>query len=117
MRISEALSEVVTRLEAAGVEASADAGKLVFPGAFVVPGMITYPYLDKSTFDFQIDIYLLTVDNGAIDAIDKLQDLLEKVQTVFDVPEAEPISLPVGQIAGVPLPGLLISLQTTITKD
>lgn len=117
MRIGEALSEVVARLEAAGVEASVDAGQLVFPGAFVVPGMITFPYLDKSTYEMNIDIYLLTTDNGGIDAIEKLQDLLDKVQTVFDVPEAEPISLPVGQYAGNPLPGLLISLKTTITKD
>jgi hypothetical protein len=114
--IGDALQEVVDTLTAAGVPASTEPGELDLPGAFVVPGVINFDLLSGDDYSMVIDIYLLTPNNGAIEAINSLQDMLVKVRTVYGVPNAEPMSLPLGN-GQEALPGLLISLQATITKD
>jgi hypothetical protein len=116
MLIGDALQEVVDTLNAAGVSASTEINGVEYPGAFVVPGEISYDILSGDDFSMIIEIYLLTRNNGALENINVLQDMLSKVRSVYGVPNALPLSLEIVKGQGA-LPGLLINLQATITKD
>lgn len=118
MLFSDALQEVVERLDAAGITSTTEPSQLQLPGALVEPGLITFDHLDPDTFSADINIYLLTRNNGSVQTLNELQELLQKFRTVFEPLEVQPMSLPLANTAGAnPVPGLLITLQTTITKD
>lgn len=117
--IGDALSEVVEELKATGINATTEPSKVNLPGALVVPGLISFDILDEDTYSAVIDIYLLTNGNkGSIQSMNELQGLLNKFRTIYQIPEAEPISIQIPNIGGPdPVPGLQVSLQATITKD
>lgn len=118
MLFSDALKEVVETLDNAGIVSTTEPSKVQLPGALVLPGTLTFDFLDGETFSANIQIYLLTRNNGSLQSLDDLQELLIKFRTVYSALEAEPIALPLTNVAGPdPVPGLLITLQATITKD
>lgn len=120
MLYGDALQEVVTALDNAGVTSTTEMSQVQLPGALVVPGTMTFDYLDGDNFSANIDVYLLVRNNGSVQSLNDLQDLLTKFRTVFDAIEAEPISLSLPNATGGspdPVPGLQLTLQATITKD
>lgn len=116
MKYGDALEQIVSELDAGGIIATADASKIQLPGALVVPGMVTFNRLDPDTYEATVDVYLLTADRGSLESLNDLQDLLQTFRQIFDVLEAEPLSLQVPNYPN-PLPGLVISLNLEITKD
>lgn len=118
MLFSDAMQEIVDKLDSAGIVSTTEPSQLQLPGALVVPGLLTFDFLDGETFSANFEIYLLTRNNGSVQSLNDLQDLLTKFRTVFDPLEAAHISIPLTNVAGPdPVPGLLITLQATITKD
>jgi hypothetical protein len=118
MLYGDAIAEVVQGLKDAGINATSEPSKLHLPGALVVPGTMTFDILDGDNYSAQIDIYLLTSNKGSIQSLNDLQELLTKFRSVFQAVEAEPLSLNLPNIGGNdPVPGLLLTLQATITKD
>ena len=74
--------------------------------------------MNGTDYSAQIEIYLLTSNKGTVQSFNDLQEMLDKLRSVHDIPEAEPISVPLKNIAGPdPAPGLFITLQATVTKD
>lgn len=117
MKYGDALKDIVSQLDTGGINATTDLATLQLPGALVVPGTIQFDYLDPDNYSASVDIYLLTSDRGSIESLNDLQDLLVKFREVFSVQEAEPIALPAPNHGADPLPGLLLNLALTITKD
>lgn len=118
MLYGDALAEIVTGLKNAGINATSEPSKLQLPGAIVEPGLLTFDLLDGDNYSAEFNIYLLTSNKGTVQSLNDLQDLLNKFRSVFQVVEAEAMSLPLPNIAGPdPVPGLLLTLQATITKD
>ena len=118
MLFGDALAEIVTGLRNAGINATSEPAKVQLPGAIVEPGLLTFDLLDGDNYSAQFNVYLLTSNKGTVQSLNDLQDLLTKFRSVFQVVEAEPISLPIPNIGGPdPVPGLLLTLQATITKD
>lgn len=117
MLYGDALQEIVTGLKNAGIKATTEIANLQLPGALVIPGPMTFDILDGENYSAEIEVYLLTSNKGSIQSLNDLQELLTDFRTVFNVSEAEPISLPLTNLAPDPVPGLLITLQATITKD
>ena len=118
MLFGDAIAEVVTKLQDAGINATAEPSQVHLPGALVVPGTMTFDILDADNYSAEIDIYLLTINNGSVQSLNDLQELLTRFRSVFQIVEAEPISLPLSNIGGPdPVPGFLITIQATITKD
>lgn len=118
MLYGDAVAEIVQSLENAGISATAEPAKLHLPGALVIPGTMTFDILDADDYSADIDIYLLTSNKGSVQSLNDLQELLTKFRSVFQVVEAEPISLNLPNIGGNdPVPGLQLTLRATITKD
>lgn len=117
MLYGDALQEIVTGLDNAGLRATTEVSELQLPGALVVPGPISFEYLDHENYTANVEVYLLTADHGSVNSMNELQELLANFHTVFDALEAEPLSLNLPNISQNPIPGLLINLQATITKD
>ena len=117
MRYGDALEEIETALQNAGLRATTEPSKLHLPGALIVPGTMSFEILDQEDYVASIDIYLLTANKGSIRSLNDLQDMLTILRGVFVIPEAEPITLDLNNISKDPIPGLLINLQATITKD
>lgn len=114
----DALAEVVAELTDAGIRATTEPKNFQIPGALVVPGTIDFDILGDDAYSMVIDIYLLPRKNGThIQAMNDAAEMLIKLRTVFEVPNAEPISISLPNLSTDPVPGLLISLQATITKD
>jgi hypothetical protein len=118
MLYGDALAEVVTGLNNAGINATSELSRVQYPGALVVPGTLSFDLLDSDNYSAEFDIYLLTSNKGTVQSLNDLQDLLNKFRSVFQAVEAEPISLTIPNASGPdPVPGLLLTLQATITKD
>lgn len=112
--VSEALQEIVDTLNGADIPTVVDGGRIIPPGIVVVPGTMTFPYLDASQFDMEFNLFLMARDNaGNADVWDQLQDLLQKVRSVYPVSEAIPINRP-SSISSTPVPALLVTLNLTI---
>ncbi len=118
MLYGDALDEIVTALQGAGINATSELSSVQLPGALVIPGTLSFDLLDSDNYSAEFDIYLLTSNKGTVQSLNDLQDLLMKFRSVFQVVEAEPISLTIPNVGGPdPVPGLLLTLQATITKD
>jgi hypothetical protein len=113
--IAEAINDIVDSLKAAGLAATADPSKLELPGVLVMPGLIEFPYLDGSQFDQEFNLYLLTSPKGGVENWVDLQDLLQKTRSVYEIPEALPVSVPLPNHSTGPVPALLVTLKTTIS--
>lgn len=116
MKYGEALADIVDQLNAAGMRATTEPNEVQTPGVLVIPGVMTFDYLDHENFSAQFDVYIVTSNNGTIQSINDLQDELAVFRTVFQALEAEPVMVPLPNYND-PVPGLLITLQATITKD
>lgn len=117
-KYGDALAEVVAALRTTGMNATTEMSEIQLPGALVVPGLMTFDILDEDNYSATIEIYLLTSNKGSVQSMNDLQTLIEKFRTVFQVIDAEPLSLNLPNIAGNdPVPGLLVTLQATITKE
>ncbi|MFJ2318447.1 hypothetical protein ACIOTN_17295 [Glutamicibacter sp. NPDC087661] len=118
MKYGDALAEVQTQIEAAGIPCYIDAEKAMAPCALLVPGVLRFDRLSGSEdYSAEVDVYLLAPGNNSLDALNHLQDLLEQLSTAFPIPEAEPISFPLGSAGSIPLPGLAITLNLNVSKD
>ncbi|WP_064722255.1 hypothetical protein [Paenarthrobacter nicotinovorans] len=117
MLFGDALDEIVTGLINAGINATSEPKKLQLPGAVVEPGTMTFDLLDGDNYSAEFNVYLLTANKGTVQSLNDLQDMLTKFRSVFQVIEAEPLSLVVPAGGPDPVPGLLLTLQATITKD
>lgn len=116
MLYSDALQEVVDSLKAAGLKATQEQNQVQLPGALVVPGTLTFDSLDSDVYSAEINIYLLTTNKGSKKSMDDLQELLAKARTVYEFPEAQPISLELLNVSGPdPIPGILVVLEATIS--
>lgn len=113
--ITEALNEIVDILKNAGVAATADASLLELPGVLVLPGDIQFPYLDGSQFDMEFNLWIMARDKGAVDTWVELQTLLTAVRSVFEIPDATPINMPLRNQSSEPVPALLATIRTTIS--
>lgn len=114
--ISEVLQEVVDALTSAGLPTSVDPAELDLPGAWITPARMDFNYLSGEQFDFDIEIYLLAPNNGALENISALQEMGQKVRSVYNVASAEFVAYPIGPNKE-PFPCLIITLSATITKD
>lgn len=113
--IKEALQEIVDTLEGAGIPTVVDGGKIIPPGVIVVPGQIQFPTLAGDSFDMEFNLFLITRDNaGNAEVWDGLQDLLQKVRSVYQISEAIPINKPNSSTSN-PAPALLVTLNLTIS--
>lgn len=118
MLYGDALAEIITGLKNAGINATSEPSEIQLPGALVVPGIMSFDLLDGDNYSAVFEINLLTANKGSIQSLNDLQALLTKFRTQFQAVEAEPISLILPNISGSdPVPGLLLTLQATITKD
>lgn len=116
MLISEVITELVDSLQAVDINATAEPADLELPGALVLSGDIEFAYLGAESFDMDFEIYLVCpAHKTQADVMDDLQDLLNKFRSVYPIKDAQPIALP--RNTGSPIPGLLITLPVTITKD
>lgn len=116
MRISEALADIVGSLTTAGITTTAEPNNLELPGALILPGPIEFAYLGAEDYDMTFEVYLVTRSHSTqVEIMEDLQDLLEKFRTVYAIKEVQPMALP--NPTGSPIPGLLINLTATITKD
>lgn len=113
--IPEALNEIVAALKGADLAATADASRLELPGILVMPGDMSFPYLDDSQFDMDFTLWLLARDIGPVETWGELQVLLQGVRTVYQVVEAVPINRPLANQSSEPVPALLITIKTTIS--
>lgn len=115
MTISEALQEIVETLKGTGIAATSDGGRMEFPGVLVVPSTMEFPYLDNESFDMEFNLFLMTRDNsGSVDVWSGLQELLQKVRSVYPIEEALPINKPNSSNSN-PAPALLVVLKTRIS--
>ncbi|UVJ37982.1 hypothetical protein [Arthrobacter sp. CJ23] len=113
--ITEAINEIVDSLKSAGIAATSEATMLELPGVLVVPSTIEFPYLDDQEFNMEFSLFLMTSDvSGSAEVWIKLQELLQKVRTVYKIADALPINRPNSNISN-PAPALLVTLQTTIS--
>lgn len=113
----EVLQEVAEALTTAGLPASTEVSELVpFPGAWIVPGTMNFVYLSNEEYDFDIEVLILTPNQGAVESFNSLMELLTIARSVYHIPTAEPFSLSLGN-GQEPLPGLSITITLTITKD
>lgn len=117
MLYGDALQEIVTALDNAGIAATTEMAQLQLPGALVVPGAISFDFLDLENYSAIVDVYLVTADQGSVESLNALQGLLTKARTVFNFLEAEPVRLPVKNSAPDAIPALLLTLEVTITKE
>lgn len=117
MKYGDALQDLVSQLDAGGITATTELATLQLPGALVVPGTLQFEYLDPDNYSANVDVYLLVADHGSIESMNDAQDLLTKFRAIFKVLEAEPIALPAPNHGADPLPGFLVTLALTITKD
>lgn len=115
MKISEALSEIVSNLEAVGLAATDNPGIVNLPGALVLPGKVTFPYMSAEAFNLEVEILLLAANKGLI-TLDHLQEMLDKLREAYDISEAK--------LTGYKLPNLpdicsayVVTLSLRITKD
>lgn len=113
--IPEAINELVDNLKAAGIAATADPARLELPGVLVMPGTLAFPYLDGTQFDMEFNLYLLVNPKGGVENWVDLQDLLTKLRSVYEIPEALPVSVPLPNQNTDPVPALLVTLKTTIS--
>lgn len=114
MGFGDALEEIADSLRQAGLRATTDPVKIQLPGVLVMPGTMRFNHLDGS-FEAVIEIYLLTANKGTSASLNDLQDLLNKLRSVYSIPSAEPISVPLKNLSPDPVPGLLVNLQTVIS--
>lgn len=112
--IPEAINELVDSLKAAGIAATAEPSRLELPGILVMPGTLEFPYLDQTQFDMEFNLYLLVTPKGGVENWIDLQGLLVKLRSVYDIPEALPVSVPLKDRTE-PVPALLVTLKTTIS--
>lgn len=117
MKYGDALQEIVTSLKNVGLRATTEPSKLQLPGVLVVPGIITFDYLDQDNYSAVVDVYLLTSNKGSVQSLNDLQDQLALFREVYASLEAEPVTLALSNLSTDPVPGLLLNLQLTITKD
>lgn len=117
-KYGDALAEIVATLKGAGIHATTELAQAQLPGAIVIPGPMSFDILDGDNYSAFIEIYLLTSNKGSVQSLNDLQTLIEKFRSVYQVVDAEPVSLTLPNIAGNdPVPGLLVNLQATITKE
>lgn len=116
MKISEAVTGVVSELNIAGINATAEPAELSLPGALVMPGNIDFTLLSADSYEMDFEVYLVTRSQRTQkEVLDDLQELLDTFREVYPVKTAQPIALPYSN--GSPIPGLLIQFTATITKD
>jgi hypothetical protein len=113
--IVEAINDIVDSLKAAGIAATADPSELELPGVLVMPGLIEFPYLSGTQFDQEFDLFLLVSPKGGVENWVDLQALLQKLRTVYEIPEALPVSVPLPNHSAGPVPALQVTLKTTIS--
>lgn len=113
--ITGAINDLVTALRAADIAATAEPSQVEFPGILVMPGTIEFPYLDGSQFDMEFNLYILASDKGSVETWTELQTVLQKLRTVYEIPDAIPINRPLKNQSPDPVPALLVTLKTTIS--
>lgn len=113
----DALADIETAFKNVGINATTETQKLQLPGVLIIPGRMHFDRLDFDTYSADVEVYLLTSNKGSVQSMNDLQELLLKVTSVFTIEEAEPISLQLSNLSPDPLPGLLVNLDVTISKD
>ncbi len=113
--ITGAINDLVTALKTAGIAATAEPSKVELPGILVMPGNIEFPYLDNSQFNMEFNLYILAADKGSVETWTDLQTVLQKLRTVYEIPDALPINRPLQNQSPDPVPALLVTLKTTIS--
>lgn len=112
--IAGAMAELVDSLKAAGIAATADVSKVEYPGIIVMPGTLEFPYLDGTQFDMQFNLWIVAADKGSVETWIELQNVLQKLRTVYEIADAIPINRPISSTSN-PVPALLVTLKTTIS--
>lgn len=117
MGYGDALEEIVQTLRDAGIPATTEAASVQLPGALVVPGTITFDRLSTGEYGAVVEVYLLTSNKGAVQSLNDLTKLLAQFRGVFDVGQAEPITIQLQAAGPDPAPGLRIELNLDITQE
>ena len=117
MRLSEAATAVCDLIRDVGVAATADARDLDLPAALVTPENIECDRLGNDEYTVTWAVYLLAPDNGALECLDDLGDMFDQVKDALGVSEAKPMTLSLPNIAADPLPVLMLTVTTEVTKE
>lgn len=112
-----ATAEVVAKLDAAGIPATADAASLQAPGVWVTPAAIDFALMDGSEYFASWELYLVSPDLDAVSALDHLTDLAGMIRGVFpqDVTEFRAVTLNLPNIAADGVPALTTTLELKVT--
>jgi hypothetical protein len=116
MNLLEALQDLTAQIQALGINAVYNPQDLNLPGAWVTPGAIEYDILDTDNYSMAFDVYLIASNNDVTGSLVDLSEMVDKLRIAFAVPEATPVSVDLKNHGGA-MPALLVTLQTTITKD
>jgi hypothetical protein len=63
----------------------------------------------------EFNLYLVVAPKGGVENWVDLQTLLQKLRSVYQIPDALPVSVPLPNQSTDPVPALLVTLKTTIS--
>ena len=110
MRFGSALSEL-----AALCRSSDPSARLDLPGAWVLPGEITFQV--DATAVMEAEVYLVARDVGAVDSLDQLGDMLTALRASGIANAASPVSLDLPNHSSAGLPALRVVVPIQITEE
>lgn len=115
INIGTALQDVADICESAGISAAVDARNLNLPGAWVTPDVVSFETMAAGEAIMDISIFLIARDNGPVDSLDALGEMLAKLRTVLSVPEAQVMYLGLPNHGAGELPALQITMPFHIS--
>ncbi|EGD7391207.1 hypothetical protein DQF30_23575 [Shigella flexneri] len=113
----DALQEIADALVAAGIPATTEASQLQTPGVLVTPGPLSFNRQSADVLEAVIELYLITGNKPAPQALNDLSTLLMQVRDLYAVGEAEPLTMTLQATGRDPVPCLRTELTVQITKD
>lgn len=112
----DALQEIADELIAHGIPATTEASQLQTPGVLVTPGPMKFNRQHSHTLEAVVELYLITGNKPAPQALNDLSTLLMQVRQVYAVGEAEPLTMTLQATGADSVPCLRTELTVEITE-
>lgn len=112
-----ALQEIADNLVEHGIPATTEASQLQTPGVLVSPGLVQFNRQAPDVFTATVDLYLITGNKTAPQALNDLSTLMAEVRKVYAVAEFEPMTMMLQATGSDSVPVLRTELNIEVTQD
>lgn len=115
--LSQLLTDLAEALAGVDVKATHDPRRLAIPGVLLYPVNLDFDRLDAGTATVDVDLVLVAKGLGTTRALTDLEQLLGRVQQLWDVPRVETVNVNLPNHSPDPLPGFRFTLTTQVTQE